>query len=272
MQRKSYIGIDLTGERKGRFEVLRKADFGRTTWVCKCDCGKEFYLTSSKILNDGQISCGCAEKENNASFGEKTRTHGGSYTPLYKTWRSMLDRCYNSNIKNYQYYGARGIKVCDEWRSDFAAFRDWAISTGYKEGADRTLQSIDRIDVNGDYCPENCWWATARTQQKNKRDTTLYSFRGEEITLSEFADKYGISDKSIVYRKSKRGAPLDVILNEWHLQHNLPDRLMEVSEYAEKAHICSASVRRQINEGKIQGEKIGRKWYVVRKEFYTNNG
>ena len=167
MQRQSYIGIDLTGKRKGRFEVLRKADFGRTTWVCKCDCGKEFYLTSSKILHDAQISCGCAEKENRGSFGEKTRTHGWSYTPLYRTWRQMLDRCYNSKMKNYQYYGGRGIKVCNDWRTDFVAFKDWAIAEGYQENVEGTLQSLDRIDVNGDYCPENCRWATAKMQASN---------------------------------------------------------------------------------------------------------
>lgn len=264
MQRKNYAGIDLTGTRKGRIYVMGKADSGRTTWVCKCDCGKVFNLTSSRILDSGRISCGCAERENHSSFGERNKTHDGSYTRLYKTWRSMIDRCYNPNIKSYENYGARGIKICDEWRHDFQEFRKWAISAGYVEGKGRTLQSIDRIDVNGDYCPENCRWATARTQQKNKRNTTLYSYNGETITISEFADKYGISDKSFVYRKAEKGMSLDDILNEWRLKNNVPDFLMEVSEYAEKEQICMASVRRRIREGKVQGEKIGRKWYVVK--------
>lgn len=265
MQRKSYIGVNLAGQRIGHYLVIEKAPFGRTTWKCKCDCGNEFYLCASKIIDGRQISCGCVGLKNNAGFGERTKTHGESYSQLYKIYRGMIDRCYNSHIKNYHRYGEQGISVCEEWRNSYIAFRDWARQNGYKEGLSRRDQSLDRIDSSGNYCPENCRWVNSRTQQKNRAITTLYAFEGEQITASEFADRFNI-EKSLVYRQLKRGMSFDDILLEWSLKHNLPNHLMEVSEYAEQHHIHPGSVKRLIRNGKLGGEKIGRKWYVIRKE------
>lgn len=266
MQRKSYVGIDLTGFQKGRLTVLKKAETGRTTWVCKCSCGNVVLVHANVLLNSKTISCGCAERENSSHFGDKTRTHGESKTRLYKTYRGMIDRCYNPNLKIYAGYGARGIRVCDEWKNSYTAFRDWAISAGYVEGLGRTLQSIDRIDVNGDYCPENCRWATAKVQQKNKRNTTLYFFNGKMITASEFADENGITDKSFVYRKAKRGIPLEKILDEWNCKHDMPKSLISVSEYATLNNISPFTVKHKLTKGEIDGRKICNKWYVIRKE------
>lgn len=261
--RKSYRNIDLTGQRFGRLEVLYKKPDSRSTFICQCDCGNQVAVRASALL-DRTISCGCALKEVRKKFAERVVTHGGSYTKLYHKYRSMIDRCYNSKNRNFPRYGGRGISVCDEWRSSFVAFRDWAYKTGYDETLDRSEQSIDRIDVNGNYCPENCRWATSREQQENREITTFYDFRGEKMTASHFADIHGITDKSTVYRKLKRGLTLEQILFEYNCSKNLPDHLLEVSEVANQRGICNASVLRLIHQGKLKGERIGRKWYVVK--------
>ena len=119
MQRKSNIGIDLRSIRHGKYTVIEKSSKGRSTWVCKCDCGKVFELCASKILAEKQISCGCIMRKTRIEFGQSNKTHGDSRTRLYKTYRSMIDRCYNKNLKGYQRYGARGICVCKEWRDSY---------------------------------------------------------------------------------------------------------------------------------------------------------
>lgn len=265
MQRKSNIGINLSGIRREKYTVIEKSPKGRTKWVCKCDCGKVFELCASKILSEKQISCGCIMRKARIKFGQSQKTHGDSHTRLYKTYRSMIDRCYNENLKGYQRYGARGIRVCQEWRDSYESFKGWALQNGYVDGLGRALQSIERIDVNGNYCPENCRWATASEQQKNRRNTTIFDYEGKQITASEFADIHGISDKSFVYRKIRQGYSLDDILSEWRKKKNIPVDLIECSLYAQQEGICTASVTRRIREGKIEGERIGRKWYVVKK-------
>lgn len=266
MQRKSHTKLDLTGRRVGQYTVIRKSSIGRSTWTCQCDCGNVFDLCASKILAGAQISCGCVAKNVRRDFVESHITHGDSHTRLYKTYRGMIDRCYNPNLKIYQGYGARGISVCDEWLNSYEAFRDWAFSAGYQEGLGRTLQSIDRIDVNGNYCPENCRWATAKTQSTNHRNTSRYLFRGEYLTISEFEEKYGITEKYFAYGRFKRGRTFDEILEEWNLQQNTPHHFMEVIDYARLENVHPATVKKWIRSGKLQGERIGRKWYVVRKE------
>ena len=109
------------------------------------------------------------------------------YTKLYNTWLRMKGRCNRPTATSYQYYGGRGISVCDAWQHDFQAFRDWALANGYREGL-----SIDRIDVNGNYCPENCRWITMAEQQRNKRNVPKISWNGETHTLTEWADILGI--------------------------------------------------------------------------------
>lgn len=264
MQRSNYRGLDITGERYGKLVAIEKVPNKRTTWLFKCDCGNTVQLHISKVFR-GQLSCGCLGREFKKRFAENLTTHGESKTKLYHKYRSILDRCYRADNRNYKRYGGRGIYVCDEWRNDFAAFRDWAYSTGYNPELDgNTEQSIDRIDNNGPYSPENCRWATALEQQKNREITTLYEFNGEEITASEFADRYGIKDKCFVYGRLKRGRTLYNVLYEWQCANKLPDNLQECSEVAKQLGITEASVKRKINGVEIKGQKIGRKWYVIK--------
>lgn len=266
MQRKSYVKMDLSGRRVGNYTVIEKSKNGRSTWVCKCDCGKVFDLCASRILEGKQISCGCVAKKCQRDFAESHITHGDSYTRLYKTYRGMLDRCYNKNLKIYKDYGGRGISVCDEWRNSYEAFRDWALKAGYQDGLGRALQSIDRIDVNGNYEPSNCRWATSKVQQKNQRNTVRYMYRGDLLTISEFEEKYGITEKYFAYGRFKRGRSFDEILKEWSLSRNIPDYFVEAAEYAKQIGVHPSTVKKRIRCGQLSGERIGRKWYVTRKE------
>lgn len=156
--------IDLTGQRFGRLVVLERAGSGsnkRAMWRCQCDCGNTIITSSSHLRGGDTQSCGCLHQE---TFTNKK--HGERHSRLYRVWSAMKTRCYNPNSRDYQYYGGRGIAICAEWLSDFATFQNWAMSHGYRDDL-----SIDRINVNGNYCPDNCRWATATEQRHNRRDS-----------------------------------------------------------------------------------------------------
>ena len=208
--------IDLTGQRFSAVVVLERAENSKRNevmWRCRCDCGKEF-ITRARSLRSGEVtSCGCLGKEHAVAAMKKANTkHGASphrgYTKLYNTWLRMKGRCNRPTATSYKYYGGRGISVCEEWENDFAVFRDWALANGYKEGL-----SIDRIDVNGNYCPENCRWITMKEQQKNKRNVNPITWNGETHTIPEWAEITGIG-YGVLYKRIKEGKPLDEVFKK----------------------------------------------------------
>lgn len=121
--------------------------------------------------------------------------HGKTRTRLYDTWHHMKQRCYNSNDKNYKYYGGRGIAVCDEWKDDFISFHNWATNNGYKEGL-----TIDRIDVNGNYEPNNCRWFNRKQQARNRRNTRMITCKGETKPLAEWCEVLGLNYWTVISR------------------------------------------------------------------------
>ena len=161
---------DLTGKRFGRLIAIeclgRDPKSMYRLWRCMCDCGKEVTVNTNALTQGDTKSCGCLKHD---VVIERNRTHGMSKSRLYSVWASMKRRCYISTCKEYRLYGARGIRVCDEWRNSFQAFYDWAISSGYDEKAPRGKCTIDRIDNDGDYEPTNCRIADMSTQIRNRR-------------------------------------------------------------------------------------------------------
>ena len=172
---------DLTGKRFGKLTVVSYA--GKERWNCLCDCGKTHNVKGQHLKNGHVTSCGC-----------NLITHGMSNTNLYHVWNTMRQRCENPNSGAFKNYGGRGISVCHEWTGEngFAAFYEWAITFGYKPGL-----SIDRIDVNGNYCPENCRWVDDIEQANNRRCTIFYEFDGEKMTLRQISEKYNLPAESI---------------------------------------------------------------------------
>lgn len=261
--RKNYRSLDISGNRYGRLVALKRVDGTRTQWHFKCDCGNDVELNISRVF-DRQLSCGCMRKEFAKKFGDSHITHGGSKTTLYRKYRSMIDRCYNSGTWKYKRYGGRGIYVCDEWKNSFAAFQKWAYETGYDPSLDgRTEQSIDRIDNDGPYSPENCRWATSKEQMINREITKVYPYNGEMYTASSFADTYGIHDKTFVYGMIKRwGMSLEEVLYAWEIKQGKYPYLIKASEYAEKRKVTITTVNRWVREGKVKFVKAGNNNYI----------
>lgn len=167
--------IDETGNRYGRLTVVCRAGStknGEAMWLCLCDCGNESIVRGTKLRRMETRSCGCLEQETRVLNGNRRMipTHGMSSSRLYGVWSGMKKRCNNPSHPHYKDYGGRGISVCNEWDKDFYTFAAWALSHGYDENAAKGQCTLDRIDSDGDYCPENCRFADMVVQQNNRRD------------------------------------------------------------------------------------------------------
>ena len=181
------MGKVKVGDRFTRLTVV-KDKLPEYKVICVCDCGKVTSVCASNLLRGATKSCGCLRRE---SIHIK---HGGKGTRLYRIWQAMKGRCNRETDKSYIYYGAKGIKVCDEWK-DFSNFRDWSLDHGYTDNL-----TIDRIDPNGNYEPTNCRWATEKQQQNNKTSNHFLTLNNETKTISEWSDETGINQITILMR------------------------------------------------------------------------
>lgn len=192
--------IDRTGERYGRLVVLERADDyvspqGKhiVRWLCRCDCGKEAVISANDLRNGHAQSCGCLQAESRAKrrFKHGASVEGSESHHLYTTWSSMKQRCANANDKRY---GGRGILVCPEWE-DFEAFSQWALSHGYKHSL-----TIDRVDNDGDYAPDNCRFVDRATQNNNKSNNRFVECNGQRFTIAQWSRLSGTPQSTIINR------------------------------------------------------------------------
>jgi len=190
-----------TGDIFGRLKVeefSHKNKWYKRFWKCRCECGSICIVIEKSLLKGETKSCGCLRKETRRDNG---RTHGLSGTKLYGVWRNMLTRCEYTRCKSYKDYGARGIKVCDEWHNPEGFFQ-WAIGNGYREGLE-----LDRINTNGGYCAENCRFIPRIDNAHNKRNNRFLTVNGETKTLAEWARETGCKYTTILTRLKTGMAP-----------------------------------------------------------------
>lgn len=192
---------NLTGQKFGMLTVVsstgEKNQNGANIWNCICECGTLTTASTVDLTSGHKQTCGNhSRKWNFISKGSR----------LYRSWQNMKNRCYWEKDKSFANYGGRGIRVCPEWLNDFSAFRKWAISSGYQDNL-----TLDRIDVNGNYEPSNCRWATAEEQQNNKRNNRNLKFNGKTYTVTEWAEIIGIN-RMALYHRLDAGWPVEKVL------------------------------------------------------------
>ena len=217
---KGKVLKDITGLRAGKLVVVER---DRTTqknfWIVKCDCGKvksyfRGHLTAGRVDN-----CGCSTTEKRS---QSRKTHGETNTRLFKIWNGMVNRCTNKNNQSYKNYGGRGIQICQEWLDKYENFRDWALAHEYSEKL-----SIDRIDNNGSYSPENCRWVTQKEQANNTRCNHIISFNGESHTVAEWSKIINFPRWTIINR----------IKYGWSIEKILTTHVEEVKTYKKRISV-----------------------------------
>lgn len=187
--------LELSGKQFGRWTVIEKISNTKPVkWACRCECGTTKEVYAQALTRGTSRSCGCYRKE---FLSDLKTVHTKKPTKLYNVWNTMRRRCDNKNVKSFSDYGGRGIKVCAEWNESFETFRDWAFESGYKEGLE-----IDRIDVDGNYSPDNCRWVSRQINANNKRNNHRITINGETKTLGEWCKEYGINRKTVQSRIS----------------------------------------------------------------------
>lgn len=205
---------DLTGMRFGRLTVLHldsEEVRGTRLWICLCDCGNRTRVTGGGLTSKNSTkSCGCLKRDVSIATGRKNRRHGYSHkTPEYRSWQSMKSRCNLPSNPSYAWYGGRGIKVCARWER----FENFIEDVGPRPGP---TYSLERIDVNQGYEPENVRWGTPIEQGRNRTDNRRIEYNGEVLTLSEWAERTGLSRAAIAYRIDSGWTLKDALSRELH--------------------------------------------------------
>lgn len=212
---------DLTGQKFGRLTAIKKIAHikNRSIWECKCECGNKVNVSISNLKNGNTKSCGCLHKEKTSNANSK---HKLTNSRIYNIWSSMKQRCFYDKYKEYNNYGGRGITICQEWLDDFMNFYNWAMANGYRDDL-----TIDRIDVNGDYCSENCHWIQLEEQARNKRNNVFYTFKNKTHCVSEWARILNISEV-MLRKRLYRGWDFEKAISEPKKeQYNATSRVSE---------------------------------------------
>ncbi len=193
---------DLTGMQFGKLTVVRRDDHGhkRPYWECRCECGNTIFVSSTHLLAGDKTSCGC----------DKVYKHGDARGPrwarLYRIYKGIKTRCVYKGAADSKNYGGRGITMCSDWVNDYNAFKKWALENGYDDSL-----SIDRIDVDGNYCPENCRWATWEQQNNNRRYHVWIEANGKKQTAAQWARELNMNYQTIVGRAHRGLSPEEIL-------------------------------------------------------------
>lgn len=203
---------DLRGRNFGRLIVLKDEPIrikGQTYWNCKCICGNIGYIFAGNLTKGKIRSCGCILEEHRKKLYKyaigTNRKYPMKSKRLYDVYKLMKKRCYDKNCRAYKNYGARGVKVCNEWLDNFINFYNWAITNGYDINAKRGVYTIDRIDVNGNYEPKNCRFVSIQFQQINRTNNRLITIDGETKVMAEWARKLNVNYGKFRRDCNKRG-------------------------------------------------------------------
>ena len=238
--------LDLTWRRFGRLVVVRFDGFHKNLypkWICRCDCGKIKSCFSTNLLEGKTKSCGCKRRK---VVKMKNFEHGMSNTRLYRIWGNMKDRCYRKNSPFYDRYGGRGIAVCDDWL-DFGLFATWALGHGYNDDL-----SIDRIDNDKGYSPENCRWTTQYIQSRNTSRNRLITYNGKTMVAIDWAKALGISYSSLNERIAKYGLQAAMTMEKHYtpaigeIEYN--GKKMLAPEWAKLFGICRSTMYKRFKK------------------------
>lgn len=203
--------IDLTGQRFGRLVVIERIkndEKGYVQWLCQCDCGNKIKVFSNNLRKGNTKSCGCLRKDKAKEIFTK---HKKCNSRLYVVWRDMKRRCTNPHSKDFINYGARGIKVCKDWEN-FKIFEEWAIKNGYDEKAQKGKCTLDRINNNGNYQPNNCRWVTAKEQANNRKSNHYITINNKTHTIAQWAEIYQIKPYIITNRIRRNWNEIDAVI------------------------------------------------------------
>lgn len=249
-----YDMSDYAGKKIGRLTVIKRQPNTRNRWICKCECGNVVSKTPSDLKVVG--SCGCLLRETRKS-GDNNRIHGLCKSRIYHTYQSMVARCTKQNTKAYPHYGGRGISICPEWLGEngFVNFNGWAKTHGYSDDL-----TIDRIDVNGNYEPDNCRWVSQFEQAQNKTVSVYIDDGSQKITVKRFNHLHGITTHMFTYNRLKSGMTAEQILHEWDIMHN--DNYMTQVQAAEYYDVNRTTIQSWCKNNKIEYIKIGTRVYI----------
>lgn len=251
--RRNEIGV---GIKAGKLTAIRpwgkKKDYC-PVWMFHCDCGNDKPMAINNISKSA-TSCGhCGTRP--GDWGDKKS--GAKYNKLRNVYNSMKQRCTNPRVDSYSNYGGRGVIVCEEWSKSYSAFKKWALDNGYDSELGIKEQSIDRINVNSSYNPNNCRWVNMKFQSANKRNTVKIDFHGEFITLMELSERSNFPYKTIKdrYYKGKRGDDL-IAPSKPEKLYEVNGIMMTVREISDKFNLSKTIIRNRISRGKTGNDLI----------------
>lgn len=233
------------GKRFNNYIVIKreyKDDKGDYWFLCKCDCGNEFMTRGMQL---GRVkSCGCMTRK---LISDSKRIYNKEDRRLYNVWLSMKNRCYKETYQCYSNYGGRGITVCEEWAKDFNSFRKWAMEHGYMKDAKKRECTLDRIDVNGNYEPDNCRWVNMKIQNSNKRNNRFVTYNGETHTISEWGRITDININTLYHRLTNNWNIEDALTNKDNLYKKISKRKMIINYMKEHGSITEKQAFEELN-------------------------